>query len=101
MPEPTAELLHSATMTRPRAFREGERARRHPARDLNFNPGADPRGHDRDAAVERTASRVLTLRRAPQQTPRRAASPSSTAAQGPPDAGATITLLAELLIART
>jgi len=96
IPEPTAELLTS-DQTRPRAFREGGTLVG-TLRGINFNPGAEPEdmismqfwcdGH-----------RLVTLRRHPLQTPREVLSLLDRG-HGPPDAGATITLLAELLITR-
>ena len=64
--EPTAELLVSE-LSRPRAFREGN-ALVATLRDLNFNPGATP--EDMIAMqLWSDGQRILTLRRAPQQSP--------------------------------
>ncbi|MBU1755457.1 MAG: zinc transporter ZntB [Alphaproteobacteria bacterium] len=94
MTEPTAELLVS-DMSRPRAFREGD-ALVATLRDLNFNPGATP--EDMIAMqLWSDGSRVLTLRRAPQQSPNELRDLLDRGA-GPRDAGAMITLIAELMI---
>lgn len=94
MTEPTAELLVS-DMSRPRAFREGD-ALVATLRDLNFNPGATP--EDMIAMqLWSDGSRVLTLRRAPQQSPNELRDLFDRGA-GPRDAGAMITQIAELMI---
>tara|TARA_R110002072_G_scaffold138109_6_gene281219 strand:- start:1277 stop:2296 length:1020 start_codon:yes stop_codon:yes gene_type:complete len=94
MTEPTAELLVS-DMSRPRAFREGD-ALVATLRDLNFNPGATP--EDMIAMqLWSDGSRLLTLRRAPQQSPNELRDLFDRGA-GPRDAGAMITLIAELMI---
>jgi len=94
MTEPTAGLLVS-DMSRPRAFREGD-ALVATLRDLNFNPGATP--EDMIAMqLWSDGSRVLTLRRAPQQSPHELRDLFDRGA-GPRDAGAMITLIAELMI---
>lgn len=94
LPEPTAELLVS-DMTRPRAFREGD-ALVATLRDLNFNPGAEP--EDMIAMqLWSDGQRVLTLRRAPQQSPNEVRDMLDRGL-GPRDAGAMITQIAELMI---
>ena len=96
IPEPTAELLTSDE-TRPRAFREGE-ALVATLRGINFNPGAEPEDMI-SMQVWSDGDRLITLRRFPLQTPRDVLAQIDRG-NGPPDAGATITLLAELLIGR-
>ena len=96
IPEPTAELLTSDE-TRPRAFREGE-ALVATLRGINFNPGAEPEDMI-SMQVWSDGERLITLRRHPLQTPRDVLAQVDRG-NGPPDAGATITLLAELLIGR-
>lgn len=94
LPEPTAELLVS-DLTRPRAFREGETLVA-TLRDLNFNPGAEP--EDMIAMqLWSDGERVLTLRRVPQQSPNEVRDLLDRG-EGPRDAGAMITLIAELMI---
>lgn len=94
VPEPTAELLVS-DQTRPRAFREGE-ALVATLRDLNFNPGAEPEDMI-SMQLWSDGQRVLTLRRAPQQSPNEVRAMLDRGA-GPHDAGAMITQIAELMI---
>lgn len=94
LPEPTAELLVS-NQSRPRAFREGD-ALVATLRDLNFNPGAQPEDMI-SMQLWCDGSRVLTLRRAPQQSPEEVRDLLDRGA-GPRDAGAMITQIAELLI---
>ena len=96
VPEPTAELLTS-DQTRPRAFREGETLVG-TLRGINFNPGAEPEDMI-SMQLWCDGKRLITLRRHPLQTPREVVALIDRA-DGPPDAGATITLLAELLITR-
>ncbi len=96
IPEPTAELLVSDA-TRPRAFRENETLVA-TLRGINFNPGAQPEDMI-SMQVWSDGHRLITLRRHPLQTPREVVALLDRG-QGPPDAGATITLLAELLITR-
>ncbi|WP_435203608.1 zinc transporter ZntB [Qipengyuania sp. 902] len=96
IPEPTAELLTSDA-TRPRAFTEGE-ALVATLRGINFNPGAQPEDMI-SMQVWCDGRRLITLRRHPLQTPREVVAMLDRG-NGPPDAGATITLLAELLITR-
>ena len=96
IPEPTAELLISDE-TRPRAFREGE-ALVGTLRGINFNPGAEPEDMI-SMQFWSDGQRLITLRRHPLQTPREVVALLDRG-DGPGDAGATITLLAELLIAR-
>ena len=92
--EQTAELLLS-DLSRPRAFREGD-ALVATLRDLNFNPGAVP--EDMIAMqLWSDGQRVLTLRRAPQQSPNEVRDLLDRGT-GPRDAGAMITLVAELMI---
>lgn len=83
--------------TRPRAFREGE-ALVATLRGINFNPGAEPEDMI-SMQVWSDGERLITLRRHPLQTPRDVLAQVDRG-HGPPDAGATITLLAELLIGR-
>ncbi|HEU4820383.1 MAG TPA: CorA family divalent cation transporter [Qipengyuania sp.] len=94
LPEPTAELLVS-DMTRPRAFREGD-ALVATLRDLNFNPGAEPEDMI-SMQLWSDGQRVLTLRRAPQQSPNEIRDLLDRDV-GPHDAGAMITQIAELMI---
>lgn len=96
IPEPTAELLTSDE-TRPRAFREGNTLVA-TLRGINFNPGAEPEDMI-SMQVWSDGDRLITLRRFPLQTPREVLAQVDRG-NGPPDAGATITLLAELLIGR-
>ncbi len=96
IPEPTAELLTS-DQTRPRAFRDGETLVG-TLRGINFNPGAEPEDMI-SMQLWCDGRRLITLRRHPLQTPREVMSMLDRGS-GPPDAGATITLLAELMIAR-
>ena len=96
IPEPTAELLTSDA-TRPRAFREGG-ALVATLRGINFNPGAEPEDMI-SMQVWSDGHRLITLRRHPLQTPREVVAMLDRGT-GPPDSGATITLLAELLITR-
>ena len=96
IPEPTAELLISDA-TRPRAFAEGETLVA-TLRGINFNPGAEPEDMI-SMQVWCDGERLVTLRRHPLQTPREVLAMIDRG-NGPPDAGATITLLAEMLITR-
>ena len=96
IPEPTAELLTSDA-NRPRAFTEGETLVA-TLRGINFNPGAEPEDMI-SMQVWCDGRRLITLRRHPLQTPREVVAMLDRG-NGPPDAGATITLLAELLITR-
>lgn len=96
IPEPTAELLTS-DQTRPRAFREGETLVA-TLRGINFNPGAEPEDMI-SMQLWSDGHRLVTLRRHPLQTPREVVALLDRG-DGPLDAGATTTLLAELLIAR-
>lgn len=96
LPEPTAELLTS-DQTRPRAFREGQTLVG-TLRGINFNPGAEPEDMI-SMQFWSDGRRLVTLRRHPLQTPREVVALLDRGA-GPQDAGATITLLAELMIAR-
>ena len=96
IPEPTAELLTS-DQTRPRAFAEGETLVG-TLRGINFNPGAQPEDMI-SMQLWCDGHRLVTLRRHPLQTPREVVRQLDRG-NGPPDAGATITLLAELMIAR-
>lgn len=96
VPEPTAELLTS-DQTRPRAFRDGETLVG-TLRGINFNPGAEPEDMI-SMQLWCDGQRLITLRRHPLQTPREVMAMLDRG-NGPPDAGATITLLAELMIAR-
>lgn len=94
--EPTAELLVS-DQTRPRAFREGSTLVA-TLRGINFNPGAEPEDMV-SLQLWSDGRRLVTLRRHPLQTPRDVLHRIDRGI-GPPDAGATITLLAEFMIAR-
>lgn len=94
LPDPTAELLVS-DLTRPRAFREGD-ALVATLRDLNFNPGAEPEDMI-SMQLWSDGQRVLTLRRAPQQSPNEVRDQLDRGT-GPHDAGAMITQIAELMI---
>ena len=96
VPEPTAELLVSDA-TRPRAFREGSTLVA-TLRGINFNPGAEPEDMI-SMQLWCDGRRLVTLRRHPLQTPRDILALVDRG-QGPPDAGATITLLAEYMVAR-
>ena len=96
LPEPTAELLTS-DQNRPRAFRDGETLVG-TLRGINFNPGAEPEDMI-SMQLWSDGHRLVTLRRAPMQTPREVMGMLDRG-DGPLDAGATITLLAELLITR-
>ena len=96
VPEPTAELLTS-DQNRPRAFVEGETLVA-TLRGINFNPGAQPEDMI-SMQLWCDGRRLVTLRRHPLQTPREIVAMLERG-DGPPDAGATITLLAELLITR-
>ena len=96
IPEPTAELLIS-DQTRPRAFRE-ENTLVGTLRGINFNPGAEPEDMI-SMQFWCDGVRLVTLRRHPLQTPREVVALLDRGT-GPLDAGATITLLAELLITR-
>ena len=96
IPEPTAEMLTS-DQTRPRAFAEG-RTLVGTLRGINFNPGAEPEDMI-SMQLWCDGPRLVTLRRHPLQTPREVMRQLDSG-NGPPDAGATITLLAELMIAR-
>jgi zinc transporter len=96
IPEPTAELLTS-DQTRPRAFREGNTLVG-TLRGINFNPGAEPEDMI-SMQLWCDGRRLITLRRYPLQTPREVMAKLDRGT-GPLDAGATITLLAELMIAR-
>lgn len=94
--EPTAELLVS-DQTRPRAFREGGSLVA-TLRGINFNPGAEPEDMV-SMQLWCDGQRLVTLRRHPLQTPREIVALIDRG-EGPGDAGATITLLAEFMIAR-
>ncbi|GAB5351563.1 zinc transporter ZntB [Qipengyuania sp. 483] len=96
VPEPTAELLTS-DQTRPRAFREGNTLVG-TLRGINFNPGAEPEDMI-SMQFWSDGHRLVTLRRHPLQTPREVLAQIDRGV-GPVDAGATITLLAEYMIAR-
>lgn len=94
IPEPTAEMLVS-DMTRPRAICEGE-ALVATLRDLNFNPGSEPEDMI-SMQLWSDGQRLLTLRRAPQQSPNEIRDQLDHG-MGPHDAGAMITQIAELMI---
>ncbi len=94
VPEPTAEMLVS-DMTRPRAICEGETLVA-TLRDLNFNPGAEPEDMI-SMQLWSDGQRLLTLRRAPQQSPNEIRDQLDHG-MGPRDAGAMITQIAELMI---
>lgn len=92
--EPTAELLCS-DQSRPRAFREGD-ALVATLRDINFNPGSEP--EDMIAMqLWSDGQRVLTFRSMPQQSPNEVRDQLDVGT-GPRDAGAMVTLIAELMI---
>ncbi len=94
IPEPTAALLVSE-QSRPRAFREGDTLVA-TLRDINFNPGQEP--EDMIAMqLWSDGSRVLTLRRAPQQSPNEVRDRLDRG-DGPRDAGAMVALIVELMI---
>lgn len=92
--EPTAHLL-SSDQTRPRAFREGDTLVA-TLRDLNFNPGSEPEDMI-SMQLWSDGRRVLTLRRAPQQSPEEIRDLLDRGV-GPRDAGAMMTQVAELMI---
>lgn len=94
--EPTARLLVSDA-TRPRAFHEAG-ALVATLRGINLNPGAEPEDM---VSVQMWCDgrRLVTLRRLPLQTPRDVLALLDHG-EGPVDAGATISLLAEFIIAR-
>ncbi len=96
IPEPTAELLTSDA-TRPRAFREGDTLVA-TLRGINFNPGAEPEDMI-SMQLWSDGRRLITLRRHPLQTPRDVLAEIDSG-RGPTDAGALITQLTELMIAR-
>ncbi|WP_404482748.1 CorA family divalent cation transporter [Novosphingobium sp. BL-52-GroH] len=96
IPEPTAELLTSDA-TRPRAFREGQ-ALVATLRGINFNPGAAPEDM-LSIQVWSDGRRVVTLRRAPLQTPRLVCNELD-GGIGPVDAGSLVTAITEHLIDR-
>jgi len=96
IPEPTAELLTSDA-TRPRAFREGGTLVA-TLRGINFNPGAAPEDM-LSMQLWSDGARVVTLRRAPLQTPRLVCDDLD-ARTGPVDAGSLVTALTEHLIDR-
>lgn len=94
LPEPTAELLVS-DQSRPRAFREGD-ALVATLRDINFNPGEAPEDMI-SMQLWSDGQRVITLRRAPQQSPNEVRDQLDRGI-GPRDAGAMVTMIAELMI---
>ena len=96
IPEPTAELLTSDA-TRPRAFREAD-ALVATLRGINFNPGAQPEDMV-SMQLWSDGKRLITLRRAPLQTPRDVLA-AIDRGTGPGDAGAIITQLTEAMVAR-
>jgi zinc transporter len=96
VPEPTAELLTSDA-SRPRAFREGHSLVA-TLRGINFNPGAAPEDM-LSMQLWSDGNRVVTLRRAPLQTPRLVLGDLD-AGDGPVDAGSLVTALTEHLIDR-
>ncbi len=93
---PTAQLLTSDA-TRPRAFRE-DGALVATLRGINFNPGAEPEDMV-SMQVWCDGPRLVTLRRAPLQTPRDTRDELD-AGQGPVDAGSLITSLTKHLVGR-
>lgn len=94
LPAPTAGLLVS-DLTRPRAFHErGTLVAT--LRDLNFNPGSEPEDMI-SMQLWSDGQRVLTLRRAPQQSPNEVRDLLD-AGDGPGDAGAMVTLIVERII---
>jgi zinc transporter len=94
LPEPTAEMLVSDN-TRPRAICE-DQSLVATLRDLNFNPGAEPEDMI-SMQLWSDGQRLLTLRRAPQQSPNEIRDQLDHG-HGPHDAGAMITQIAELMI---
>ena len=94
--EPIAELLVS-DQTRPRAFRDGDTLVA-TMRGINFNPDAAPEDMV-SMQLWSDGRRIVTLRRHPLQTPRDIVAMLDEG-RGPHDAGAVITLLAELMISR-
>lgn len=92
--EPTAGMLVS-NLSRPRAFREGDSLVA-TLRDLNFNPGSEPEDMI-SMHLWSDGQRILTLRRAPQQSPNEVRDLLDRGT-GPRDAGAMITQIAELMI---
>ncbi|MXO65067.1 zinc transporter ZntB [Altericroceibacterium endophyticum] len=96
IPEPTAELLTSDS-TRPRAFSEAG-ALVATLRGINFNPGAEPEDMI-SMQLWSDGRRVITLRRYPLQSPRDVLAQIDKG-DGPVDAGALITQLTEVMIAR-
>ncbi|MDC0887378.1 zinc transporter ZntB [Altererythrobacter sp.] len=92
----TAALLVSDT-TRPRAFREGD-AIVATLRGINFNPNAVPEDMI-SLQLWCDGTRLITLRKAPMQTPRDVIAMLD-AGNGPADAAATITKILEQLIVR-
>ncbi len=96
MPRTSAELLTSDD-TRPRAFRDGEQLVA-TLRSINFNPGAAPEDMV-SMQLWSDGRRVITLRRHPQQTPSDVLAELDRG-QGPADAGALITSLAEHMVHR-
>lgn len=96
IPETTAELLVSDS-TRPRALREGDSLVA-TLRGINFNPDAKPEDMI-SLQVWSDGRRVMTLRKAPMQTPRDVRAMLDQG-KGPTDAGSTITAIVEQLVVR-
>lgn len=96
IPSPTVKMLTSED-TRPRAFREGE-ALAATLRGINFNPGSEPEDMV-SMQLWCDGLRLVTLRRAPLQTPR-ATLAEIDGGEGPADAGSLVTSLVEHMIAR-
>ncbi|MBD2840737.1 zinc transporter ZntB [Erythrobacter sp. KMU-140] len=96
IPEPTAEFLVSDS-TRPRALREGG-AIAATLRGINFNEEAKPEDMI-SLQVWSDGLRLMTLRKAPMQTPRDVRAMLETG-KGPTDAGSAITAIVEQLTVR-
>jgi len=96
IPEPTAELLVSDS-TRPRALREGNSLIA-TLRGINFNPSAQPEDMI-SLQLWSDGARLITLRKAPMQTPRDVCA-ALDSGHGPTDAGNAITAIVEQLVMR-
>lgn len=96
IPEPTVRLLTSDA-TRPRAFREGETLVA-TLRGINFNPGAEPEDMV-SMQLWSDGARLVTLRRAPLQTPRDTLAEFESG-RGPTDAGSLVTSLTAHMVQR-
>ncbi len=96
IPPTTAELLVSDS-TRPRAFAEGD-ALVATLRGINFNPNSVPEDMI-SLQLWCDGNRLITLRKAPMQTPRDVIAMLD-AGTGPTDAGSAITAIVEQLVVR-